>query len=195
MTNLDIIKNFDAMNMACFITNCSGCTCNNKLRWTENGENLDWLNTSSPDGKLYRGNYVWKDCQWVDRNSGKPYSYDKYKYSDCWVLRHIFDILECLLATGNITKYNIRVVIPTIEFRADFDDFRDRITYKGYHFNIWSDFFDFNPTEDDDPDAICICHKETNTQEEKDYLATYKIMKYTHPMLVHSIDVYYKLLK
>lgn len=196
MTNLDIIKNFDTMNMACFITNCSGCNCTNKIRWTENGENIEWLNTESPDGNLYKGNFIWKDYQWVNRDSGKPYYYDKYKFSDCWVLRHIFDILEALLATGNITKYNIRTVIPTIEYRADFDDFRERITYKGYHFNIWSDFFDFNPTqEDQDDDCICICHKENQSQEEKDYLAQYKILKFTHPELVHSIDVYYKLLK
>ena len=126
------------------------------------------------------------DKQWVDKNSLKPDGYDKYRHCGCWPLEHIFEILEAVLATGNITSYNVLLVIPTIEFRADFDDFKDKITYKTTNFTIWSDFFDLKL-----PDCEWYEDEEGDRKEEL-YMATYKVLKFTHPTLVHSIDVYYK---
>lgn len=174
MLNIDIIKNFDVKNMACFLA------CTEDLYWNDQEMNAVWLNSEAANNILTRNGYIWDNYQWE-----RPEGYDasKYKHCGCWPLEHIYEILEAVLETQTIESYNVIVVIPTIEYRAPFDDFKDVIKYKGINFHVWSDFYDLHLCKYDDEEAARV---------EAEYMANMTVMNYTHPELVNSIKVYFR---
>ena len=175
MLNIDIIKSFDAVELGKFLAAVAIQT----QRWYNSTRNTEWLLEESGDGKLHRANMTWNGAEW---------EYDKsiYPITDNWILAHMNDILEAVLATGNITSYNALVVIPCIEYGHSFDDFKDIKYYKNTNFHIWSDFFDL------DVDDIKDDRKAKRVTEE--YLATFKVMNFmiNYEDLVNTIKVYYK---
>lgn len=175
MLNIDIIKSFEADEMGRFLAAVAIQT----QRWYNSARNTEWLLEESEDGKLHRANMTWNGTEW---------KYDKYIYpcTDNWVLAHMNDILEAILATGNISSYNVQVVIPCIEYGHSFDDFKDIKYYKNTNFYIWSDFFDL------DLDDIKDDHEAKRVTEQ--YLAQYKILNFmiNYQDLVNTIKVYYK---
>ena len=175
MLNIDIIKSFEADEMGRFLAAIAIQT----QRWYNSARNTEWLLEESEDGKLHRANMTWNGTEW---------KYDKsiYPCTDNWVLAHMNDILEVILATGNISSYNVQVVIPCIEYGHSFDDFKDIKYYKNTNFYIWSDFFDL------DLDDIKDDHEAKRVTEQ--YLAQYKTLNFmiNYQDLVNTIKVYYK---
>jgi len=175
MLNIDIIKSFDAVELGKFLAAASV----HIQRWYNAERNTAWLLEESEDGKLHRANMTWNGNEW---------KYDKsiYPTTDNWVLAHMNDILEAILAKGDITSYNVQVVIPAIEYGHSFDDFRDIKYYKNTNFHIWSDFFDLKLDDiKDDREA------ERITEE---YMSHYKVINFmlNYEDLVNTIKVYYK---
>lgn len=175
MLNIDIIKSFEADEMGKFLAAIAIQT----QRWYNSARNTEWLLEESEDGKLHRANMTWNGTEW---------KYDKsiYPCTDNWVLAHMNDILEAILVTGNISSYNVQVVIPCIEYGHSFDDFKDIKYYKNTNFYIWSDFFDL------DLDDIKDDHEAKRVTEQ--YLAQYKTLNFmiNYQDLVNTIKVYYK---
>lgn len=173
MLNIDIVKTFDADEMGKFLASVA------IQKWYDYRENTNWLLEESEDGKLHKGNMIWIDKEW-------KFDKDNYPSTNNWILAHMIDILEAVLATGNISSYNVQIVIPAIEYGHCFDDFKDILYYKGVNFTIWSDFFDLHLDDiDDDEEAKRI------TDE---YLAKYKRLNFmlNYEDLVNTIKVYYR---
>lgn len=176
MKNLEIIEQFDAVEMGKFLSSVA------LQKWYDVELNIEWLNQESEDGLLHKGYMIWKDQQWVFDESKRPTVHDHN-----WVITHMPEILEFVLEKGNITSYNVLIVIPTMEYGHKFDDYKDVFHYKGINFTVWSDFFDYKGQEDID-DSF------EGEQDYKKYLQTYSILKFMkqHKFLVNTIDIYYK---
>lgn len=175
MTNLDIIKQFDATEMAKFIAAAA------IQKWYDYTEIRDWLLLESEDGFLYKGYMVWRNQQW---------EFDETKRgnikTDNWILLHIPDILEFILAADKVKSHNVLVVIPAIEYGHRYDNYSDIIHYKGINFTIWSDFFDYRQEE--------IKDIKEGEEDYKRYLDTFNLVNFmkNYEDLASTIKVYFK---
>jgi len=175
MRNIDIIEQFETEEMAKFLASIS------MQNWDSWKRNKVWLETESEDGKLRNGYMIWENMEWIFDKENR-----KKAYWDNWVLAHLPDIIEFIMAQGKTHSSNVLVVIPTIECGHKFDDYKDIIHYKGTNFHVWSDFFDYSQED--------IISTREGEEDYRRYLATYNIVNFMRNLdgMVNTIKIYFK---
>ena len=175
MRNIDIIEQFESEEMSKFLASVA------MQNWDNWKRNKKWLEKESEDGNLRSGYMIWQNMEWVfDKENRNKVFWDN------WVLAHLPDILEFIMAQGKIKTANVLVVIPTIECGHRFDDYKDIINYKGINFHIWSDFFDYRQED--------IISPSEGEEDYKRYLTTYNIVNFMRNLdgMVNTIKIYFK---